>query len=179
MRGFADEIESPKYAHIERERRWLVDLSGRPSLDGLPYVLIEDLYVRGTRLRLRRMTDSAIGACSLKLTKKYDSSDSLARPIVTAYLSEAEFALLAGLAANALSKRRYTLLHDAARWSLDCFAAPLEGLELVEIEAPDAAALGALRPPPWAGKEVSIEPSFEGGALAARAAKGELWQRSS
>ena len=112
MRGFSDEMCVPKYAHVERERRWLVDRNARPPLDGLPFVAIADRYIHGTRLRLRRMTDEGSGAQSLKLTKKYHCADPLARPIVTFYLAEDEHALLATLPADPLSKRRYRLVEQ-------------------------------------------------------------------
>lgn len=76
----------PKYARLERERRWLVDRTACPDLSAHAHVLIEDRYIDGTRLRLRRTTDSASGEQLFKLTKKYDTGDPLARPIVTAYL---------------------------------------------------------------------------------------------
>ena len=42
-----------KYAQVERERRYLV----RAVPDGVRYVdEIEDAYIEGTRLRLRRVT---------------------------------------------------------------------------------------------------------------------------
>ena len=179
MRGLEQEIDSPKYAHIERERRWLVDARARPPLDGRPFVAIDDRYIRGTRLRLRRMSDEASGEQSLKLTKKYDCGDALARPIVTAYLSEAEHALLAQLPADPLAKRRYRLVEQGVEWSLDVFGGPLAGLELLESEASGDAALAALRPPAWAVREVSADPRFDGGTLAARGLPEEaVWQPS-
>lgn len=162
MRGADDERRAPKYAHVERERRWLVDTALRPDLDGLPHILIEDRYITGTRMRLRRMTDSATGEQSLKLTKKYDCDDPLARPIVTTYLTAAEYDLLARLDARALAKRRYKL--DG--FSLDRFEGALAGLELAEIEWPDDAGLRRLQPPPWAASEVSHDPRYQGGTLA-------------
>ena len=166
VRTLGDEFESPKYAHVERERRWRVDPELRPALDDAPYVVIEDRYIRGTRLRLRRMTAQDVQ--SHKLTKKYEAADPQARLIVTAYLTPAEYALLAGLDADPLTKRRYRLAFDGLDWSLDRFAGRLEGLELLEVEAPDAAVLGALRPPPWTMAEITADPAFEGGSLAAQ-----------
>ena len=60
MRSGADEAAAPKYAHVERERRWLIDPARLPALSA-EYVLIEDRYLSGTRMRLRRMTDCADG----------------------------------------------------------------------------------------------------------------------
>ena len=51
----------------------------------------------GTRLRLRRMTRPAIGEVIWKLTKKYECDDPSARPIVTSYLTEAEYRVLRAL----------------------------------------------------------------------------------
>ena len=69
-RGLDTEARDPKYARVEFERRWLVDASARPPLDGLSFTLIEDRYIEGTRLRLRRMARGA--RTVLKLTKKYE-----------------------------------------------------------------------------------------------------------
>ena len=97
MRTITEETRDPKYSHIERERRWLVDPKLRPALDVLPYTRIEDRYISGTRLRLRRMTSSASSEQSLKLTKKYKCPDPLARPMVTAYLTQEEYKLFSNL----------------------------------------------------------------------------------
>jgi len=52
--------------------------------------------------------------------------------------------LLASLPARELVKRRYHLPHDGRYWSLDVFEGPLQGLETIECEAEDAAALAPL-----------------------------------
>lgn len=160
IRTAEDEAKAPKYAHIERERRWLVDQAARPDLAGCASALIEDRYITGTRLRLRRMTGADV--VSLKLTKKYDAADPLARPIVTAYLTEGEYDLFARLPAAPVTKRRYAV----EGYSLDVFAGALAGFELVEIEAADDAALRALPAPAWTIREVSGDPAYQGGALA-------------
>jgi CYTH domain-containing protein len=166
MRGAADEALMPKYAHIERERRWLVDPARRPPLNGLPPILIEDRYLAGMRFRLRRMTDCETGAQALKLTKKYDTADPLARPIVTAYLTEAEYEVYGRLDGLVVDKRRYTITEGGMDFSLDVFAGRLAGLELAEIEWPDDAGLRAISPPAWAIREVSVDARYQGGSLA-------------
>ncbi len=166
MRTGADEERAPKYAHIERERRWLVDPKARPAIDGLPSVLIDDRYLVGTRMRLRRMTESATGTVSLKLTKKYEADDPLARPIVTSYLTEDEFSLLATLPSRQLAKRRFRLASGGPSFSVDQFIGSLSGLELAEIEWADDAGLRALRAPDWTVREVSNDPRYQGAALA-------------
>jgi CYTH domain-containing protein len=162
MRTGEDEAKSPKYAHIERERRWLVDAELLPDLVNLPYILIEDRYISGTRIRLRRMTDSETGKQSLKLTKKYECADPLARPIVTAYLTDDEYLLLAALDAKPLTKRRYKI--DG--FSLDKFEGAFMGLQLAEIEWPDGEGLRAIDAPAWALAEVSDQLRYQGASLA-------------
>jgi CYTH domain-containing protein len=173
MRGGDDEVRSPKYAHIERERRFLVDRASRPDLAGLPFVQIQDRYIVGTRLRLRRMDDSATGLIVLKLTKKYEAADALARPIVTAYLADAEYEVFAALPALALSKRRYAVETPDGAFGIDLFEDALQGLELAEIELADDVALRALSTPPWAIADVSEDGRYEGAWLA-RLGRGEL-----
>ena len=128
--------------------------------------LIEDRYVVGTRMRLRRMSRPDLGETKWKLTKKYDTERPEARPIVTTYLTEAEHALLAALPALPMTKRRYHLPIAGRFWSLDLFEGALVGLELVETEAADEVALAALVPPPWASKEITHDPRYQCGSLA-------------
>jgi CYTH domain-containing protein len=165
MRTGDDEAASPKYAHIERERRFLVDPHRRPALDLACAVRIEDRYIDSSRLRLRRMTDLETGATSLKLTKKYTAADPAARAIVTAYLDAAEYALLATLPARALAKIRYTVDDHGAAFGVDCFEGALHGLELAEIECADATNLAAIRAPAWSRREVTHDSRYTGGNL--------------
>lgn len=163
-RGLDTEAGEPKYARFELERRWLVDKTARPALEGMDFTLIEDRYLVDTRLRLRRMIGGA--RTVVKLTKKYETERPEARPVVTAYLTEAEHAVLAALPARTMRKRRYHLPIDGRWWSLDLFEGALAGLELVEAEAADEAALAALVPPSWATKEVTHDPRHQCGSLA-------------
>lgn len=166
-RGLEEEMGEPKYARFELERRWLVDKDNRPPLDSHRMTLIEDRYIEGTRLRLRRMTRSGLDEVKWKLTKKYECSDPSARPIVTAYLIEAEYELLLALPAHPLTKRRYPLPFEGRYWSLDVFEGRLQGLETIECEADDEGALAALVPPDWALREVTHLPQWQCGSLAA------------
>lgn len=150
----------PKYSLIERERRWLV--RRLPSLPAA-HNLIEDRYIIGTRLRLRRITSSDSGAVQHKLTRKYEADDPSARPIVTAYLEAGEHAVFASLPAHPLTKRR----HRLGAFSVDLFSGPLEGLILAESEQPDAETLAALPLPEWLGADVTNNPCYQGGHLAA------------
>ncbi len=159
LRTLETELAQPKYSHFERERRWLVDAVSVPDLDACQCVLIEDRYLDKSRLRLRRMTDQATGTVALKLTKKYDAGPPTARPIVTAYLDEAEYALFAGLPGAGMIKRRYELPYKGRGWSLDLFESPVLPFAILEIEAAETE-LDALTPPTWAGHEVTDDPRY-------------------
>jgi CYTH domain-containing protein len=127
---------------------------------------MQDRYIDGTRMRLRQMTDVSTGARSRKLSKKYETRDALARPIVTAYLSDAEYDLLATLPAHVLTKRRYEVSTAQGDFMIDRFEGALSGLGLAEIEMDDDDALRALDAPAWAGRDVSQDERYQGGTLA-------------
>jgi CYTH domain-containing protein len=164
LRGLDEELQNAKYAHIERERRFLVDSLRRPNLIGARFYLIEDRYIDTTRFRLRRMTDSLTGRVVMKLSKKYDVADVTARPLTTAYLSAAEYALFEGLPSHLLRKRRYPV-ETPHGFGIDLFEGELAGLELAEIEFADAASGLAIAPPDWTIREVTHDPRYQGGNL--------------
>jgi CYTH domain-containing protein len=173
MRTGDDEAREPKYAHIERERRWLVDPAELPDLNGAAFILIQDRYIDNSRMRLRRMTDSKSGLTALKLSKKYECADHLARPIVTTYLTQVEFNILESLPSQALSKRRFKIEVDGCEFSYDCFLDNLAGLHIAEIEWPDDAGLRALSAPVWATRDVSEDKRYQGGSLVRDGIPGE------
>lgn len=166
IRGLDEELGSHKYSHVERERRFLVDPAKCPDLSDAPAIRIEDRYITGMRFRLRRMTDLTSGRVVLKLSKKYDVADVLARPLVTAYLMEAEYELFAAMAARPVTKTRHGIAGASGTFGVDVFAGVLTGLCLAEIECADAAALRAVQGPEWAMREVTHDARFQGGALA-------------
>lgn len=150
-------MDSPKYAHLEDEQRYVV----RALPDGASSPrLIEDRYLRATRLRLRRVTGQ--GATTLKLGHKVRLDPSVPSAVwhTTCYLDDAEFALLAALPAATLEKRRWAL----GAGSADEFLGVLEGLVLLEGERPFHPGIPAV--------EVTDDERFSGGALAGLDAHG-------
>lgn len=154
----------PKYARLENERRFLV--LRPPELAGAHVRLIEDVYLDGGRLRLRRITHFDGHPPEHKLCKKYGSADPASQPITNLYLTGQEHAALASLPGHALAKRRYTVDHGGRALSVDVFEGPLVGLVICEAEAPTAEAVRALQFPPWTAREVTADPFFAGAALA-------------
>jgi CYTH domain-containing protein len=151
-----------KYARVEIERRFL--LAGVPrEADVLAMNEIDDRYLDGTRVRLRRMAQVG-GATQLKLTQKVPDPDGGARQgtLTTLYLSEAEHAAFARLPAAALRKSRLSI----APYGVDVFHGELEGLYLAEAEFSSLEDAAALVPAAFCRAEVTADRRFTGGELA-------------
>jgi CYTH domain-containing protein len=146
------------YARPERERRFLV--AALPPSATRP-LMIEDWYVLGTTLRLRRM--GARGEHAFKLTQKIRASDGdpAEVAITTAYLTEDEFELLTDLLpATVVRKTRWR----CEGFIVDELHGALEGLLLAEVQVDDLSAPIDL--PSWLGDEVTHDDRYSGGSLA-------------
>ena len=155
-----------KYARIERERRFLLEQLP-PDLDSSQFTLIEDLYIAGTRLRLRKMTTPDGTVSALKFGHKFVAPDQPAQQTMMTnfYLDEAEFALLAKLPGRLLVKKRFKYAWHGRIFSIDQFQNQLQGLILAEIEALTDEDLMTIPVPDFAIREVTDEIAFTGGAL--------------
>lgn len=153
-----------KYARAERERRFL--LASAPPPPAGPSRVIEDRYLDGTTLRLRRVT---VGAERVhKLTQKVRPGDDPAEVAITnIYLPAQEYARLLVLPAAVLVKTRHLYPVGPVTFVVDEFHGHLTGLWLAEIEVPDVHAPLAL--PAWLGREVTHDDRFSGGSLARNA----------
>ena len=133
-----------------------------PKLDPATARLVEDRYLPGTALRLRRVT-APDGSVVHKLGKKYPGAGLSSRPMTNIYLDAAEYAALAALPAALLVKRR----HDVGGgFAIDVFEGALAGLMLAEISADDDAELAAIVVPSWCSVEVTEDLAYAGGTLA-------------
>jgi hypothetical protein len=152
-----------KYAWVERERRWLCREIPMDRVIGADAIV--DLYVTGTRLRLREATPLDGGPPMRRLTRKADV-DAATRLLTSIYLAPEEFALLAGLPGHRLSKTRHRLApQNGVTVSVDRFEGPLEGLILAEAEFETHEALAAFPMPDFAVREVTDDPRYTGGVL--------------
>lgn len=175
-----------KYAQrVEYERRFLVEprpvrgpeprSDWRAQVTG-PIRRIEDRYLSGGRLRLRRVTELDSGRVQLKLTKK-DASDVPHRHLfATILLEQGEFDALWTLPGHPLSKLRHRVDESGARFGVDVFQGPLSGLVLAEVEADSEETLAAICVPSFALGEVTRDPFFAGGMLC-RTSPAELGVR--
>src|SRR3974390_2611150 len=119
-----------KYARVEWERSFLLDSFPRRAVV-TRVRLIEDRYIEGTTLRLRRQRDDD-GQTVFKLTQKLaDTAVGARQGLVTSmYLTATEFAVLANLPARVLIKSR----HSVPPFGIDVFDGVLSGLVLAEAE---------------------------------------------
>jgi hypothetical protein len=152
-----------KYAWVERERRWLCDHV--PQALVVKAEEITDLYVEGTRLRLREAIPQGGGPTMRRLGRKADV-DATTRLITSLYLQPEEFALLVELPGRRLAKTRHHLrASPGVTMSVDSFHGALEGLILAEAEFDDAESLRAFPMPDFASREVTEDPRYGGGHL--------------
>lgn len=165
----ADSVSHSKYALIERERRFLV--SELPQVDAWATRSITDLYVDGTRIRLRRSEGVVDGRPEIlrKLTQKLPERTEVIGHcgyITTMYLDEAEYRALSFLSGRVLSKQRLSF----PPMGVDVFDGPLAGLIIAEAEFLDDETMTAFEPPAWCGHEITDHPSLTGANLARIAA---------
>ncbi len=150
-----------KYARPERERRFLIEDEVPP---GEAARLIEDRYLDGLRLRLRRVTRG--GQSVYKLTQKVRpaESDPSEVLITNMYLSEREYARLSMLPGSVVVKTRAVVAASTHDFVIDEFQRPLHGLRLAEVEVGDLDE--HLDLPTWLRHEVTYDDRFSGGHLA-------------
>ena len=150
----------PKYSTAEIERRWLADLSQIGSLAALLGRQIEDLYIAGTHMRLRKV--SAEGeAFIFKLGKKYGKGNSFSEQVVSVYLSEAEFNVMATMPGALVKKSRYTISGGA----LDVYQNPHSGFAVFEVEFQSENDAMNYTPPSFTSQEVTHNAKYSGFAL--------------
>ena len=153
------------YAAIERERRWLCRQFPMDRIVGSDAIV--DLYITGTKLRLRDMRPLDGGQPLRKLTRKADVNEST-RLLTSIYLSDEEFALLSALPGRQIEKTRHRLAPiDGVVVSTDAFDGLLAGLILAEAEFGSEAAMTAFPMPDFALREVTGDSRYNGGTLAA------------
>jgi CYTH domain-containing protein len=153
-------VTSLKYARVERERRWL--LAALPDVPpDARRLRIVDLYIRGTRLRLREVTEE--GAVTRKLGHKVRLGvDATEVAHTSLYLDNAEWELLVTLPADVLRKTRTLIPHDGTTVAVDVFEG---GLVLAEIDHREGPAR-ELPPSYDVVREVTGDERYTGGALA-------------
>jgi CYTH domain-containing protein len=160
-------VKVEKYAHVERERRFL--LRGYPpELEPKHYhTQIFDNYITNTRLRLRKIREPYKREWTWKLTQKFapDREDFSRTLITNIYLTQAEYEMFQIFEGNEIRKNRYPYEHEGRKFSVDVFLGQLHGLILAEIEFDSDAELDNFQLPSFAHMDVTNDPMFTGGRL--------------
>jgi CYTH domain-containing protein len=153
-----------KYAHIERERKFL--LAGDINLiKDLSYKIITDHYVKDTQLRFRMVTDN--DSTIYKLTQKAQSSKGQA-PITTIYLHESEYRLLNIFNSVSVEKIRYIKDYGNFVLGIDRYLKGNNEVWLAEIEFNSDQEMQSFTPPFSYLSEVTDDINYNGFALAQR-----------
>ena len=157
-------MRSMKYAHLECERRFL--LASMPG--GITSTaVINDLYLDGTRLRLREVISEVPAAAGREVVRKLGQKIRLDGPTriahTTIYLDEAEWAVLSALPGRRLTKRRHVVGDTGV--AVDEFA---DGSLVAEIDGGDEPPAGV---PEWLDvvREVTDDEAFTGAGRASAA----------
>ncbi len=154
-----------KYSVSELKRRFL--LSELPPGLSQPR-RIRDLYIEGTRLRLRTVEDADGVVLQRKLGHKRQIDE--ANPSInhtSQYLNEREYETLSPLPGRSVVKTRWIVEANGRRAAVDVFEGELQGLTMLEVNFDTYEDMNVYTPPAWAGVEVSQMKEFSGGELSA------------
>ena len=144
-------------------------MPGLPDGEIWRVATIDDLYIAGTRLRLREL--SYEGETFYKFTQKIPNPEGGPGFITTLYVNAEEHRLLATLPGDRLRKTRYSI----PPMGFDVFAGELSGLFLGEMEFTSEDEMAAFPAPAGAVAEVTLDDRFTGGRLV-RTTQAELAQ---
>lgn len=160
-------VPESKYAHLERERRYLLQDLPEGLTRADHHLQITDNYITGTRLRIRKVRDPQTNKWVVKFTQKFAANrKDLARTTITnTYLNAIEAETLSIFAANEIRKNRYLFEFEGRRFSVDMFLGDLFGLVLAEVSFDDDAELDSYPLPPFALADVTNNELFTGGRL--------------
>src|SRR3989442_1027705 len=160
-------VPESKYAHVERERRYLLqDLpEGLSRADR--HFQITDNYITGTRLRIRKVRDPKTTKWVVKFTQKFAPNPAdLSRTMITnIYLNAIEAETLAIFEANEIRKNRYRFEFQDRQFSVDMFLGDLFGLGLAEVSFETDEEMDTFPTTPFAIADVTNNELFTGGRL--------------
>ena len=130
-----------RYARSEREARFL--LAAVPPDAGAPRH-IEDIYLIGTTLRVRRVTDGETTVCKLTQKVRTAAGEPPDVALTNVYLTEDEYRLLSSLPGRPLRKTRRPWTWCGREWAVDVRGSAIEFGHHIPEDAPEAT-IAALR----------------------------------
>jgi CYTH domain-containing protein len=152
-----------RYAQPERERRLLLASVPRDVTD--PRV-VEDRYLHGTRLRLRRVTDGDRAVHKLTQKVRPDAGDGSLVMTTNIYLDADEYDRLLALPGATLTKTRHRWRRGAHALAVDEFTELFAGLVLAEIDTEGAEEAARFEVTAPVVADVTSDDRFSGAALA-------------
>ena len=160
-------VPASRYAHIERERRYLLQDLPEGLTRADPHVQITDNYITGTRLRIRKVRDPRTNKWVVKFTQKFapDPSDYSRTIITNTYLNALEAESLSMFDANEIRKNRYKFQYEGHEFAVDMFLGDLFGLVLAEVSFENDDELDNFPKPAFAIADVTNHELFTGGKL--------------
>src|SRR6267142_225897 len=160
-------VPESRYAHIERERRYLLQDLPEGLTRADHHLQITDNYITGTRLRIRKVRDPQTNKWIVKFTQKFaPNPEDLSRTLITnTYLNANEYEVLSIFEANEIRKNRYSLDFEGRKFSVDMFLGDLLGLVLAEVSFETDEDMESFPPPPFALADVTNNEIFSDGRL--------------
>src|SRR5687768_1702018 len=160
-------VPESRYAHVERERRYLLQDLPEGLTRADPHVQITDNYITGTRLRIRKVRDPRTNKWLVKFTQKFAPHPSdYSRTIITnTYLNAQEAESLSLFDANEIRKNRYKFQYEGREFAVDMFLGDLFGLVLAEVGFETDDELDNFPKPSFAIADVTNDELFTGGNL--------------
>src|ERR1043165_2892617 len=157
-------VPDSKYAHIERERRYLLEDLPEGLTRADHHLQITDNYIIGTRLRIRKVRDPRTNKWVVKFTQKFAlNPNDLSRTIITnLYLNATEAETLSIFEANEIRKNRYYFDFEERRFSVDMFLGDLFGLVLAETDFQTDEEMANFATPSFAIADVTNDEVFSG-----------------
>lgn len=154
-----------RYARPEYERRFLV-----AQLPGDAYEprVIRDRFIRGTRLRLRAVTDRATGEVLQRKAghKVRPDGDPTSLLHTSLYLDLDEYEILRTLEADEVVKTRYRWQLESRAAAVDVYNGRLSGLIIAELSFKTPDELGRFGSCPPLGREITHVAELTGPGLA-------------
>src|SRR6267142_1854867 len=116
-------VPESRYAHMKRERRYLLQDLPEGLTRADHHLQITDNYITGTRLRIRKVRDPKTNKWIVKFTQKFAPNPAdLSRTIITnIYLNAIEAETLSIFDANEIRKNRYRFPFAGREFSIDMF----------------------------------------------------------
>lgn len=160
-------LPESKYAHIERERRYLLNDLPEGLSRADHHLQITDNYITGTRLRIRKVRDPQTNKWVVKFTQKFaPNPNDFSRTIITnTYLNAIEAETLSLFEANEIRKNRYKFEFEGRFFAIDMFLGDLFGLVLAETSFETDEEFDNFPLPQFADAEVTNNEIFTGGRL--------------